>query len=791
MIIYRTFILFLSLWLNISSRASVPDVKTAEEANVGLLGEPIKGAADITLRQQLGMGNQLNDYQTSRDIAILLESGRNESIHRNKPVSLGLVLVDLLRQKPVPIIVSGVILHNVLIGGKLFLQNAKIKGSTEQKLDELVQATAPVRLAENKLKSELENALKASESKITPLQAEEKKIGDKLLQLHHDSEQKIALENRKNAISNEIFKTKNDFFNLSMDISKKKIVHISDNQKLHDAFMEIWQAPQGNKIINHYLYAHTNFKFEEWDVYKHNAAELYLLIPKDYDLKIWHPIAQKEKEIIELAVKLQITQQEAILGLNVGRAKIVTKIKSLKELESTLSATWDSPSMKRFGRSAALDFIFSKAFPEYHTINLEALESFFVADKRLPWFWNIYLGGHGLHAESIDSKKQLEQTSGHVAGLTNSQFANFLKFIIQKINTTFLEISTCYAGGYNLSLIAQYGNMLQEKNKTDKEEAKIIQESNAKNIFVSSAIADSPTFGSAVGLEQLYEFTQTGQLLPFKQYFNALHQLKNVQPNNLDEKLKEILSLIMDWQARGNEDLHGISGVPSVWYPGLKQPKAIEVGDKVLVVTNKQKGQDIVDKKALLIYPKMIDFPLNIIVGADWNAKSPAIIPMSPENTITTFAAISIKVKGVKKKENEINEKAAQDPQYLEFDRFLVESIFQLKSVFKKRYFIKKLLVKNYDNSGILDSNKNQNLELEDVAIKKSVATSKILYKIASPKALFEHIKGQVLFKVKDNKGVYVYYIGEWDDEGFPKKIKEWKRIDAAKAIKEYKKYME
>ncbi len=736
--ILKKIIVFLSIIIHFTVAPSMhEDKKHAEEIPTETSAKPPTATGDVAIEKKLILDNE--DKKHALDVAILLESGRLESFYRPKAGALIQTLADLISQKTVPVIVSGVILHALLWGAKRFAQSLKIKDSSAQKFNELI-----------KKQQELDQLIKQLEIDKAAAQTAKKKPkpAEKEQPLSCTSEISDSIEELKATLA-------------AMRIETAMLLkQYQDEAAYAIKEAEITKAinaleKDDKQLSHHYFYLHTNFDFDEWDIYKHNTAELYLLIPKNYRSQF-----------------AKTDQRQTHLGFNINDNKILTKITTIQKLESILSATWDSKSAQRFATSATLSNIFSSAFPEYQTINLDALESFFTANSG-PW--NIYLSGHGLYSDMGDAEKGLETSAGWIAGLTNKQFAHFLKFISQ-LNTLSLTISTCYGGGYNLSMTSKYMQILKEKKIVDKQEAKIINESGVKNIIISTAITDATTSGPALTASTLTRFLHARYILDFNNFFKTLDGLATTKKDRLDQLLTDALRYIADWQGDGDEDLHGISGVPSVWYPGLAKPKALEVGDKVLVITDKQRGQEISDKKALLIYSKKIDFPLTIIVGKSWDARSPAIVSMSPENIITTFEKMIIKVRDTDKDQSNAGLKGAMEVEYFAFNKFLEESIFQLKSVFKKRYFIKKLLVSNYEKSGILDSLTGSPLELEDVAIKKSLTDD-------------EKIKGQVIFKVKNKNGIYIYYVGQWDHK--TRNIKTWKSMSTSSASKEYKKYME
>ena len=73
-------------------------------------------------------------------------------------------------------------------------------------------------------------------------------------------------------------------------------------------------------------------------------------------------------------------------------------------------------------------------------------------------FYNIYLSGHGLYSEGIESK------NGYIADFSKEEFFEFIKFCNTKINTNLLSISTCYGGGIHASM--PYGKKSEFVEKT-------------------------------------------------------------------------------------------------------------------------------------------------------------------------------------------------------------------------------------------------------------------------------------------------------------------------------------
>ncbi len=286
----------------------------------------------------------------------------------------------------------------------------------------------------------------------------------------------------------------------------------------------------------------------------------------------------------------------------------------------------------------------------------------------------IFLGGHGT-SEAIGLKNFIVQ-------LSRNEYRALLE-ALNNLNTQFLVVNSCYAGGTNL------------------EKMHLNEENTNKEIFSVTilkyplAIASTTDEGAP---------TRTSNL---DKFFNNLNTyFKNQNPDDLKKAFNEIATR---------------DSIPSIRFPGTNGFfRAIEINDqiKLLTITNlkayefgfKQKGKEIQPleigdiRTAILIYPAIINTPLKIDKLA-WNPEV-KFISMINGNALHIFNEIITSDMGLS---------------------ITINKFIQPTTLLNKVFFIKKLVCKEGTFENItMQANKGP--------------ASKIIFKVAASRFWSEYI---------------------------------------------------
>jgi hypothetical protein len=235
-----------------------------------------------------------------------------------------------------------------------------------------------------------------------------------------------------------------------------------------------------------------------------------------------------------------------------------------------------------------------------------------------------------------------------------------------------------------------------------------------------------------------------------------------------EELLKEALACLTPWQLTGVEDLHSIAGVPSLWYPGSRQFKAVPVGQAIIVIDDEFLAFDkpivVPDTtKAVLVYPSYVGVSLSIAPEKKlYPYNLPAFVSMQPGEALHSLRELTV---NLGEKEDLEREEMNVDKAV---EKFVRESLFSLKSVYKKKWFINRIVFVGLG-------------EIEDLAVREE---QKIAWITTEPAAFV----GSVVYKVKDQQGSYSYYKGSIKEQEKKYRLKtSFKKISQKASQKEYK----
>lgn len=331
--------------------------------------------------------------------------------------------------------------------------------------------------------------------------------------------------------------------------------------------------------------------------------------------------------------------------------------------------------LKRMQNTNPANFLSS--IQRKNSIIVENLENIFIKSKEAgPW--NIFLNGHGsspeINPDSIGSSPQYNETNALIGGLSLSKFRNFLQFLIQKINTSFFYLISCFAGDINLTLpfitnwINQKGNIIGGIKKPN-------------FTVVSGALTSEPVVSNV--FDTLYLCRTNSPIakgiMNFKLFFEALdkygHSTSGKSSFN-KAQLTEILNSITP-RAKNTHDPHGISGLPSVLFPNTDTFQVISLDEKIFIISQVVVKKYMLDKKplvlknkeAILIYPDSI--PININIETGPNSTEPSIVSMTQ----------GIGLQKIQELRTNLN-----------LNKF-INAFTHVKPAFNKYFFIEKLIV--------------------------------------------------------------------------------------------------
>lgn len=386
---------------------------------------------------------------------------------------------------------------------------------------------------------------------------------------------------------------------------------------------------------------------DKWNIYKTNTNDFYLFIPKS----------------------LVNSEVQKLFAIN-----------SLETVQGTATVNLLSSIQRK------------------STLIIENLENIFNQSKdTIPW--NIFLNGHGsspkINPDSIGSNIKFDESKALIGGLSLSNFRNFLQFLIQKINTGFFYLISCFAGDINLTLpfittwINQKGNIIGGIKKPN-------------FTVVSGALTSEPVVSNVFDTLYLCRTNSaiTKGIMNFKLFFELLDKYgrsTNGRPSFNKAQLTEILNSITP-RAKNTHDPNGISGLPSVLFPNTDNFQVISLDEKIFIISQVVVKKYMLDKKllvlknkeAILIYPDII--PININIETSSNSVEPSIVSMTQGIGLQRIKEISTN---------------------LRLTQF-INAFTHVKPAFNKYFFIEKLVVVE---DRIDQNNMGQSITLNNVLI--------------------------------------------------------------------------
>ena len=251
---------------------------------------------------------------------------------------------------------------------------------------------------------------------------------------------------------------------------------------------------------------------------------------------------------------------------------------------------------------------------------------------------NIYAVGHGFYSSNIISNKSNPINDQSFLGMKIPTYKRLLNILNNK-NCSFLYLTTCYGGGYNL---------YNAHREIEKENRPIFCKESLKFPIAISTTTDDLSFSNIS--DHSPELTS----IDMPDFFNKLNELISYRKDNnikhwiVTDKLKDILSIIAD---------NNIYNVPSIWFPNTDEDsnsckffQSVDIGDLSQSITfnsiidTQLKGDNKIDinlKQTILIYPPVIPIELNII--GDY---IPAFISMIPGQAKHFIKSINFKDDG-------------------------------------------------------------------------------------------------------------------------------------------------
>lgn len=217
---------------------------------------------------------------------------------------------------------------------------------------------------------------------------------------------------------------------LAADLASRKILaretQMAQEQEL--AFLDLRIAKLKNAEKEAALFYHgASFTVNDWHLYKHVHAPIYLLIPKTYATRTEKEWAQYHVSATEQETK-EYTPRERALGLTVDHAAIMQPLPAtIADAEHLLKFIFDNLSTK-----AGLDALFAD---ESAPFQLPALQQCFVLGRQADrGFWNIFMSGHGFYQKK--SNEVVRKEAREKEQKAKLVLAKLLKEAVQSLPAT-------------------------------------------------------------------------------------------------------------------------------------------------------------------------------------------------------------------------------------------------------------------------------------------------------------------------------------------------------------------
>lgn len=380
--------------------------------------------------------------------------------------------------------------------------------------------------------------------------------------------------------------------------------------------------------LESYLLLSYEFVLDQWNMYKHPQANLFLLIPKNYQKK--QEDAFGSYDSLSSHLKTKYTKSELATGFAFKEQRFIP-IHNLIDLKIDLKPCNSMACQIKSSLVYAGAYYFLTGKYPLKRASSEQLMQCFVSDPQGQiGKWNILLGGHGFFASKnyknhyqrdiVKLSRVLGLERDTIAGLSVPQFYSLLTLLNKDIKTNTFYYQTCYGGDYHLDMIIRYAALRDDKIQQMEDIEK--QPEGFNYGIISGALTDQETEGSFA----LYYDLKLS--VNYEKYFASVSvPIEKLTIDDLKKGCQEIAPR-----------LRPVSDVPLILYPGQKEFKVIDITDNLGIITK----QDLLKsdlkfkyEKALLIYPSVISVPIEIE-----GSYSFPFISMQPSERVVLFNSI-------------------------------------------------------------------------------------------------------------------------------------------------------
>lgn len=390
-----------------------------------------------------------------------------------------------------------------------------------------------------------------------------------------------------------------------------------------------------------------------WDIYENRTHDLYCFVPQYTISLVPYTVDELKKEEIRTGLKLT----------------------ALKQADEKQRKAWEED---------------VSSIHKNDDVVVDNVTALFVQgiDEGAK-LWNLMLSGHGLAPLGSDfSTKvggEIAVMTALIAGISVSQYKDLIKFFTEKIRVNFLYYWTCFGGDYNL-LLAYIPTLIY------KEGREVLRSSKQPNFTIVSGAVSSQSVMGRLGvnleacsrgytaMEKKRILANAGEktVLNYCTFFNLLHTYALRAERAViynDQELQAILKPVTSRSTLPG-DPYGITSLPQVMFPGTEMFRAVALDDSIVVLSDVlakvrtlegNKPLRLDNKQALLIYPRLIPFELDIKTGVN---QALSIVSMQPGLGIHAFTQISIN---------------------MGYEAFVAEAFSATMTAFSKIFYVQKL----------------------------------------------------------------------------------------------------
>ena len=593
---------------------------------------------------------------------ICIDGGIAENRQYKNSGSISFEVWENIRQEAAPMIVSGVILHNIF-------EQAKELDYKLQKKDNVTVAFQQLLSKYKKLQKETSSQQmvlidKKIEEKKKAIKRAEKELDTLAEKIDHqiifapildENEQnqlfcrQNVVQSRQVQLNKELLDLRIEKENLPTKCDEKKELHFDLSKKCE-------------KLRYSTLYKQVYDKlFDRWLVFKHTGSDLYKLIPKNYEKKI-------SQQITDLHLSQALVQK--IILPNGERWKEIT---SRDALDKQLVSQWSS---KISFYSLCAKALLSRytGFIKNPEVDLEAIKTAFVKKDSFHGIckvcYNLYFTGHGQFSDITFLNKNELDNQARFAYMTLEQMKDWVEFVKLEINGLSCFFTTCYGGGYHTKKLCEFSKSIDDTHTKEI----------SRTVFIIGALADILVYNDAMtdyncafGKNFSYNFAK---------YFESLEKKDSIQSAVMHMIPKNIA-----WWSNG---LYDITAMPVICQSGTS---TICENNSIAVIDSQEDKKLQREKKALVCKSNKIGNLEITYTGGTL----PAFIVYPHEAREWTFDKITI---------------------LHTLREFLDKSIYCMQMPYPVQFKIKTLLCKNLGYLGI--SNSSDMLTLEDVCITKA-----------------------------------------------------------------------